>query len=148
VREELSDFNIERVLGMTPALDASTARRVGALLFQIDDQTLAKLQLELQSVIRSRRIQAAQAIVNLGYQRDLWRSLITLAYDGDSQVRRTAAEVLAEIHEPDALAALELLAADSQPRVREAAQASLIAWQQHSEIELDPLQAGSAYAGI
>ncbi len=137
VREELSDFNTERVLAMVSSLDAATGARAGALLRQIDDGAISKLQYELHSAVRARRIRAAQAAVKLGYQHDLWQELITLTDDADTLVRSTAAEVLASVREPAALAALETLAGDQQPRVRDAAHAALISWQRLSSQEFD-----------
>ncbi|MFO0918182.1 MAG: HEAT repeat domain-containing protein [Planctomycetaceae bacterium] len=133
VREELSDFNTDRVLGMVSSLDAATALRVGALLRQIDAEAISKLEHELHSVVRARRIRAAQAVLQLGYQDSLWRALVSLADDADAQVRCTAAELLGRIREPDARIALETLLDDPQPKVRETAHAALLAWQDADE---------------
>jgi HEAT repeat protein len=45
--------------------------------------------------------------------------------DADSQVRRTAAEVLADIPNAEVVAGLSTLLNDASPRVREAAEQSL-----------------------
>lgn len=139
VRDELSGFNLELVMGLLDSLDAATALRVGELLRKIDPQVCAKLQRDILSALRSKRLRAAQAAVKLGYQRQLLQPLLSLARDSDVLVRRAVAELLGTVHEPDVLPVLETLANDAHARVREAAAHSLIAWQQETAGQLDPL---------
>jgi hypothetical protein len=138
-RDELSGFNLELVLGLLDSLDAATARHVGELLRKIDLQVCAKLQRDLLSGIRPKRMRAAQAVVKLGYHRQLLQPLLSLAKDGDALLRRGIAELLGSLAEPEVLPVLESLANDPHPRVREAAAHSLIAWQKQAAQRLDPL---------
>ncbi len=142
-RQELSDFNLERVLGMLDVLDPSTAVRVGQLLRKIDADADAKLERELAGSIRPRRIRAAQAIVKLGFEDTLLQPLLLLADDGDFQLRRMTAELLESVIVPEVLIVLERLTADPHPRVRETAVHALIAWRQQSAEQFDPLLAGA-----
>lgn len=139
VRSELSDFNLERVLGLLDELDTATALRVGELVRKIDDQAGVKLQHDLRHAIRPKRIRAAQAIIKLGFQRELLQPLLELAGDPDFLIRRTMAEVLGAVMEPEVGPVLDRLAHDSHPRVQDAAVRALAQWQQQSTNYLQPL---------
>jgi HEAT repeat protein len=139
VRSELSDFNLERVLGLLDELDAATALRVGELVRKIDDQACAKLQHDLRHAIRPKRIRAAYAIVKLGCQHELLQPLLELAGDSDFLIRRTMAEVLGGVMEPEVGPVLDRLARDSHPRVQDAAARALAQWQEQSADYLQPL---------
>jgi HEAT repeat protein len=67
-------------------------------------------------------VRAAQA---LGLAMDVQQNLLDLLADGDTQVRRTAAEVLGGVPTPDVVAGLAELLNDSSPRVRDAAEHAL-----------------------
>ena len=131
VREELSGFNLELVLGLLESLDSESAPRVGELLRKIDPYVEAKLRRQMETALRPKRIRAAQAVVKLGYDDVLLQTLLTLAKDGDVMIRRAIAELLAVVPDPDVLPTLEALTQDPHPRVREAAMHALIAWRNH-----------------
>lgn len=139
VKNELSDFSVERVLGMIDGMDVSTAERSGELLRKLDEHAAAKLERELKSAIRPKRIRAAKAVVKLGFQELLQKPLLALATDSDFMIRRTAAEVLEMVLAPEVLPALDRLARDQHPRVREAALKALSTWQHQSAADLDPV---------
>lgn len=139
VCQELSDFNLDRVLGLVDAFDRSTAHRVGQLLRKIDVHAGDKLQRELRQAIRPKRVRAAKAVVKLGFDRILLPELLDLANDGDVIIRRTIAEELGWVTEPDVLPVLERLAHDSHPRVRDAAVRAIAHWQKLSTDHLDSL---------
>jgi HEAT repeat protein len=139
VREELSDFNLDRVLGLMDALDNATALRVGEIVRKIDEQALVKLERELLHALRPKRIRAARAIVKLGFCRDLLPQLVTLADDEDFMLRRTLAEVLDSVFDPEVLPILDRLAQDAHPRVRDAASNSIARWGRESAHQVDPL---------
>lgn len=139
VRAELSDFNLDRVLGLVDALDSATALRVGEILRKIDDQTVAKLDRELVHGIRPKRIRAAWAIVKLGFTRDLMPQLLGLSDDEDFMLRRTLAELLGSILSSEVLPTLDRLQQDAHPRVRDAAVSSIARWEQQSAERVDPL---------
>jgi HEAT repeat protein len=139
VRAELSDFNLDRVLGLIEALDSPTAQRVGAILRKIDDQAVTKLEHELVHGIRPKRTRAAWAIVKLGFLRDLMPQLLALSDDEDFMLRRTLAEILGSVLDPDILPYLDRLQQDAHPRVRDTAALSLARWQQQSAEQVDPL---------
>lgn len=132
VRAELSDFNLERVLGLLDELDQSAALRVGELLRKIDETALRKLQHDLQHAVRPKRIRAAMSVVKLGYQQDLLQPLLDLAADQDFLIRRTMAELLGTVLEPEVLPVLERLSQDLHPRVRDAALRAVTHWHQQS----------------
>lgn len=139
VRSELSDFNLERVFGLLEQLDAATASRVGEIVRKIDGQACEKLAHDLRHAIRPKRIRAAHAIIKLGFQKELLPPLLELAGDPDFLIRRTMAEVLGTVMEPEVGPVLDRLAHDSHPRVQDAAARALAQWQQQSSDYLQPL---------
>lgn len=138
-RAELSDFNLDRVLGLMDALDGSTAMRVGEILRKIDDQAVSKLERELLNGLRPKRIRAARAIVKFGFYRELMAQLLKLADDEDFMLRRTLAEILSSVLDREVLPILDRLAQDTHPRVRDAALNSLVRWERESAARVDPL---------
>jgi len=141
-RGELHGFNLELLLGIFEQLEPGVGLRAGALLQKIDPDCHQKLLAELNNPVRRRRIRAAQAASRLGLAHTVKISLLVMLSDPDSQVRRTAAEVLADIPNADVVAALTAALNDSSPRVREAAEQSLDAIQkrglQPSQPAADP----------
>jgi hypothetical protein len=99
--------------------------RAGALVQKIDPDCHQKLVAELNNPVRRRRIRAARAAQKLGLAHEVEWCLLVMLSDADSQVRRTAAEVLADIPTVEVVAALTGLMNDSSPRVRDAAEQSL-----------------------
>ncbi len=124
-REELASFDLSLVLNMFEHLDRNVCLRVGALMRKIDPGCTQKLLEELNQPIRRRRIRAARAAEALGLAPDVERGLLAMLSDGDSIVRRIAAELLVCVPSPEVIVGLTALLQDSSPRVRDAAQRSL-----------------------
>jgi HEAT repeat protein len=124
-RGELQSFNLELLLSIFEHLDPKVCLRTGMLIQKIDPDCHRKLVSELNHPIQRRRIRAARAARQLGLLNDVQSSLLSMLSDADSQVRRTAAEVLADIPNPEVVAGLSALLNDASPRVREAAEQSL-----------------------
>jgi hypothetical protein len=124
-RGELQSFNLDLLLNIFEHLDPKVCLRAGALVQKIDPDCHQKLVAELNNPIRRRRIRAARAASRLGLAHEVESCLLVMLSDADTQVRRTAAEVLSDIPHADVVAALAPLLNDSSPRVREAAERSL-----------------------
>jgi len=124
-RGELHSFNLDLLLRIFDHLDARVCRRAGALLQKIDPDCHRKLLAELNNPVKRRRIRAARAASHLGLAHEVKSCLLIMLLDVDSQVRRTAAEVLADVPIADVVAALTASLNDPSPRVREAAEQSL-----------------------
>jgi len=124
-RDELAGFDVHRVLDIFEQLDSRMQTAVGHLIQKIDPQTPQKLQTEMLTAIRSKRIRAARAALVMNPQADVSNALLVMAHDSDNLVRRTAAEVLGKVHSREAIAMLLELTNDGSPRVRETAAAAL-----------------------
>jgi HEAT repeats len=124
-RGELHSFNLDLLLKIFEHLDPRVCRRAGALLQKIDPDCHQKLLAEMNNPVRRQRIRAARAASRLGLTHEVKTCLLVMLSDADSQVRRTAAEVLADLPTADSVAALTASLNDSSARVREAAEQSL-----------------------
>jgi hypothetical protein len=129
-REELDSFNLELLLDIFDHLDPAVCLRAGALMQKIDPDCHQKLVAELSHPVQRRRIRAARAARRLGLAHEVQPSLLAMLSDADTQVRRTAAEVLADVPNAEVVAGLSALLTDSSPRVRETAEQSLAEIQQ------------------
>jgi HEAT repeat protein len=136
-RGELNSFNLELLLNIFEHLDRKVCLRAGALVQKIDPDCHQKLVAELNNPVRRRRIRAARAAGHLGLAQEVQSCLLVMLSDADSQVRRTAAEVLADLPNAEVVSALTALLNDSSPRVRETAEQSLDAIQKRG---LQPAQ--------
>ncbi len=92
---------------------------------KIDPDCHQKLVAELNNPIRRRRIRAARAARQLGLVHEVQSSLLMMLSDSETQVRRAAAEVLADLPNAEVVAGLSGLLNDPSPRVREVAERSL-----------------------
>jgi hypothetical protein len=124
-RGELHSFNLELLLSIFEHLDPKVCLQTGMLIQKIDPDCHLKLVSELTHPIQRRRIRAARAARQLGLANGVQACLLSMLSDADSQVRRTAAEVLADIPNAEVVAGLSALLNDASPRVREAAEQSL-----------------------
>src|SRR5258708_26834909 len=97
----------------------------GQLVQKMDRQTQHKLKAEMLTAIRSKRIRAARAALVMNLHVDVADALLAMARDSDNLVRRTAAEVLGNVHSREAIEMLLELTSDGSPRVRGAAAAAL-----------------------
>ncbi len=124
-RGELASFDLSLVLNLFEHLDRDLCLRVGSLIRKTDPGCVQKLMDELNQPIRRRRIRAARAAEALGLAPDVERGLLAMLSDGDSIVRRIAAELLVCIPSPEVIVGLTALLQDPSPRVRDAAERSL-----------------------
>jgi hypothetical protein len=124
-RGELNSFNLDLLLSIFEHLDRSICLRAGTLVQKIDPDCHQKLVAELNHPVRRRRIRAARAASKLGLTHEVQSCLLAMLSDSDSQVRRTAAEVLVDRPNAEVVAGLSAVLNDSSPRVREAAEQSL-----------------------
>lgn len=124
-REELEDFNLNRVLTLFDLLEPETCRRVGQLILKIDTDTISKLQVELSNPMRSKRIRAAQAAYALDLHEQVLDCLIVMLEDTDMLARRTALDIIIQIPGDRAAEALKSLLNDPNARIREVAIRSL-----------------------
>lgn len=120
-REELSDFNLARLLELFPQLPASTSRKCGEIVSRLDAQVISQLRTELAHPWRWKRVRATRAADSLGLAESVLSDIIKLSEDVDTLVRRTAVEVLAKYPNPSSAAALKRCAGDDSRIVREAA---------------------------
>jgi hypothetical protein len=128
-RGELNSFNLDLLLNIFDHLDPNICLRAGTLVQKIDPDCHQKLVAELNNPVRHRRMRAARAAGKLGLTHEVQPCLVAMLSDADSQVRRTAAEVLVDLPNAEVVAALSGVLNDSSPRVREAAEQSLDAIQ-------------------
>lgn len=124
-RAELAGFDIRRLLEIFDHLDSKMRSVAGNLVQKIDPETLSKLKGEMLTAIRSKRIRAARAALAMNLHENVADALLEMARDTDTMVRRTAAEVLGNVHSREAREMLQQLTRDSSPRVRETAVAAL-----------------------
>lgn len=129
-RRELGDFDLQRALLIYDHLDPHVCQCVGKLICKIDPQTISKLRQELTTTIRRRRIRGARAARALGLHEEIADALVLMTQDVDALVRRTAAEILADVSPAASGRSLCALLEDASPRVREAARMSLQRQQQ------------------
>lgn len=124
-REELSDFNLSRLLELFPQLPASTSRKCGEIVTRLDTQVISQLRTELAHPWRWKRVRATRAADSLGLAESVLNDIIKLSEDVDTLVRRTAVEVLAKYPNPSSAAALKRCVTDDSRIVREAAQQAM-----------------------
>lgn len=148
-REELSAFNVPRVLALADELPLDEARRAGILMMKVDVSAPEQIRRFLAHPIRQKRISSARQIARLGLQSQFVSAFAVMASDSDAFTRRTAAQVLATIPAVEAYRALLLLQDDPHPRVRETAIEALQRWNHGqdaddaSELELFELKVGN-----
>jgi HEAT repeat protein len=126
-RDELSSFNLEKVLDLFEQLPESTRRRCGELLMKIDSETHLSLRRELAHPYRWRRIRAARAAAELGFLGEVMPAVCSLLEDADAMVRRTAIESLATLPTPVSIAAIRARSNDESRMVRQASREALAA---------------------
>ncbi|WP_166831340.1 HEAT repeat domain-containing protein [Thalassoroseus pseudoceratinae] len=124
-REELSDFDLQRILASYDRFDEDHAERAGQLVLKIDPQATEQLAKEFFHPIRQRRIRAITGSVSLGLHWHVLPTLLELLNDNDEQIRRVVVETLAEMPVPSVVAALQQHRGDPNIRVREAIDSAL-----------------------
>ncbi len=128
-REELEDFNLNRILTFYDLLDPRTCKLVGSLLLKINPDTTDQLTAEMTGPMRSKRMRAIQAAIAMGLQEPLLQTFIALLEDEDVLIRRTAVEAVAEVPGVESAQALQELRDDPSPRIQELAAKGLLKMQ-------------------
>jgi HEAT repeat protein len=123
----LRSFNLDLMLNLFDQLDARICLRAGEILRKTDANCIQKLREEVSGPVARKRMQAARAAAALGMQHDVAAELVAMARDEDALIRRTAAEVLAEVGTPEAEEVLHEMLGDVNSRVRDEAEKSLAA---------------------
>jgi len=124
-REELADFNLNRLLDLFPRLPDETARRCGVVIEKIDPGTAEQLCGELRHSYRWRRVRALRAAGALGLVQRALSTVMDSLGDPEPTVRRTALEVLSRSGVREALHAIRGLVDDPSRGVRSAAREAL-----------------------
>lgn len=124
-QDELSDFNLDRLLDLFPRLPDSTSARCGEVLLKIHPEAHHELREEFQHSYRWRRVRAAQAAASLGLVDYVLGGLTKLLDDPEATVRRAAVESLATVRSPTTINAIQSSLDDRSRIVREAANQAL-----------------------
>jgi HEAT repeat protein len=124
-RDALSSFNVSRMLEMFDSMQPELCRNAGALMVKISPESVHELSREMANPIRRHRIRAAHAALAMGLQEQVLPSLMAMLEDGDALVRRTGAELLAEVTNPAVVEVLGNIKDDPSQPVRDTARKSL-----------------------
>lgn len=140
-REALSEFTFERFLATFGTLDDAAIEETGQIVKRVDSHAIDRLQNELASPLRARRIRAIQMAVAMQAIPECESNLITLLSDEDQVLRAAAAEVL--VHSPSSTtrSALRDAILDRSQIVRDAVERTL---QTLAEREFLPPSASAA----
>ncbi|MDA7980115.1 MAG: HEAT repeat domain-containing protein [Pirellulales bacterium] len=133
IRESLPEFHFETYWAGFEFMEESSRRSIGKIVKRVDPTHLERLQDELCSIRRSRRIRAAAIADVMGVAPQVESHLIEFMHDDDELVREAVAQTLGGCHSTAARQALEQGMSDRSPAVRNAAQASLKRMQTHSK---------------
>lgn len=120
-RDELSDFNLDRLLDLFPRLPKSTSARCGDVLLKINPEAHQELREEFKHSFRWRRVRAARAAAELGLVDYVLAGLTELLDDPEATVRRSAIESLATVQSPTTITAIQSCLDDMSRMVRESA---------------------------
>lgn len=124
-RDELADFNLEKLYGYLAKMPPEMAAKCGKIIRKIDPNTANSLKSEMQHPFRWKKLRAARAAASLGMVDELLISLGALTEDPDTTVRRTAIEALQESQSAEALRLIEKRLNDPNRVVRETAKRAL-----------------------
>lgn len=127
-RAELGDFRMARVLEIFGQVPPRSYAAVARLVRTIDPCAAETLRHELTSSTPRRAVRAARVAQALGFHTDVAEALVALSRADESVVRRSVVEVLAEVADDAALAALIERLRDPSPRVRQAAAEAVRRW--------------------
>ncbi|MFO0946660.1 MAG: HEAT repeat domain-containing protein [Planctomycetota bacterium] len=98
--EALSDYTMERYIGVFEQLDDSTRKTMGSMILKIDKQSRQALLAQLHSQQRRLQMRAARIVRALGIGDDYVSELLVLLADKDHLVRREMIETLAHLQDP------------------------------------------------
>ncbi len=124
-RENLAEFTFERFLRTFDMLDEEVQHSTGMLVKKIDPQTVPKLEVEMKSRGRTRRLRGLAIAQTIGEVEQLEPLVIELLRDEDHLVRVQAATALARCTSAASRRALERALGDRSQAVQEAAGKSL-----------------------
>lgn len=124
-REELSDFNLDKMFGLLAKLPRDKAQKCGEIVRKIDPNTANTLRSEMKKPAKTFKVRATRAAAALGMVDELLNSIGALTEDPDTGVRRIAIEVLQESASPDARKYIERRLQDPNRFVRETAKRAL-----------------------
>lgn len=97
--QALSDYTLERYIGVFDQLDDATRKTMGAMILKIDKQARQTMLKQLQSQQRRVQMRAARILRVLGIAGEYSNDLIGLLGDKDHMVRREVIETLAQMDE-------------------------------------------------
>ncbi len=126
-RENLDEFTIERFLRAFDMLEDEVRQSTGTLVKKIDLRTIPRLETELKSRSRTRRLRGLAIARTIGVVEQLEPLVIELLQDEDHLVRTQAAAALAGCTSMVSHTALRKALADRSQSVRGAAEKSLAA---------------------
>jgi len=121
----LAEFRFDRFLAAFGELGRDARLVTGALVKQIDPQTLPALRAELSAASRGRRKRALEMCLALGAVPDTVEEIADLLRDDDQFLRIEALRVLATYDCPTTRQALRDSLVDAHPLVQEAAETAL-----------------------
>lgn len=119
--EELSSFNVDYVLEHFEEFHERVYPSVGKLLQKLNPRCITEFSRAMAHPLRKRRLQAARCAFALQMHHQLIPAFASLLEDSDDLVRRTSAEILASMSEPEATKALVALVTDENTRIRDIA---------------------------
>lgn len=132
-REELQSFDLYRMLDLYEHLKPPVCRRAGQLVRKIDPEMVQRLESELRSPLRSRRIRAVHAARAMGLHADVAPVLLKMLHDDDHTILRAVIESLSDLPSPEVREELESLRYHDSPRIQRAAESAL---QRMGEVEV------------
>jgi hypothetical protein len=124
-REELESFDLYRMLDLYDHLKPHVCRRAGELIRKIDPETLQRLESELRSPLRSRRIRAVHGARAMGLHAEIAPVLLEMLHDDDHTILRAVIDALADLRLPDVRDELQRLRTHESPRIQRAAESVL-----------------------
>lgn len=134
-RASLSEFTLQRLIAAFDHLDDDVRFSTGQLVRKVDPDCQPLLQVELDSLSRTRRLRGIGAAVALGLVAELEERLIDLlGHDEDHLVRQNAARALSQASTAAAVEALQAAQRDRNVPVQTAARESLETLLAHSQL--------------
>lgn len=124
-RENLEEFTFERFLRAFDMLDEEVRQSTARLVRKIDPQTIPRLEVEMKSRGRTRRLRGLAIAGTMGAVETLEPLVIELLQDEDHMVRAEAAAALAGCTSTASRRALQNALGDRSQTVQEAAAESL-----------------------
>ncbi|MFQ5732024.1 MAG: HEAT repeat domain-containing protein [Planctomycetaceae bacterium] len=124
-RKELAGFDLPLMLTLADKLPPQTCLCAGRLIRKIDPETSARLEEELQSPLRRRRLHVIRAARAMNLHRHVESALVELLRDEDHAVVRAAIEALGDLSSEATREELQRLTRTDNPRIRAAAESAL-----------------------